>query len=160
MNDFLVSALNFEDFEPLFGLTDEQLLSRGMRRMVVDSFPGYPCRVSLEDAQVGEEVILLTYTHHKTDSPYQSSGPIFVRKIAKTARPEVNEIPLMLNHRLLSLRAYDAEGMMQEARVVEGKNLKDEINDIFSNEVISYIHVHNAKPGCFNCGVKRVNRLH
>ncbi|WP_404820034.1 DUF1203 domain-containing protein [Vibrio rhizosphaerae] len=27
------------------------------------------------------------------------------------------------------------------------------LSDIFSNKNVEYIHVHKAKPGCFNCAV-------
>jgi len=123
--------------------------------MIVDEFPGFPCRDSLEDAEIGEEVILLPYQHHKTNLPYQSSGPIFVRKIAKTANYEINEIPKMFNHRLLSLRGYDKNAIMKDASVIEGNNLKAQIIKIFENDDIQYIHIHNAKPGCYNCLVER-----
>lgn len=124
--------------------------------MTVDECPGFPCRVSLEDAKIGEEVILLPYQHHKTNSPYQASGPIFVRKIAKTSSLDINEIPKMLTHRLLSLRGYDRNGIMKEASVTEGNFLKEQIMKIFENKEIVYIHIHNAKPGCYNCLVERV----
>ncbi|MEI6582772.1 MAG: DUF1203 domain-containing protein [Chitinophagia bacterium] len=123
--------------------------------MIVDEYPGFPCRVSLEDAEIGEEVILLPYQHHKTNSPYQSSGPIFVRKIAKTVTYDLDEIPKMFNHRLLSLRGYDKNAIMKDASVIEGTNLKAQILKTFENNEIHYIHIHNAKPGCYNCLVER-----
>lgn len=154
--NFKIKSLEEKEFSKLFELDNSELEKMGMMRMVVDSNPGFPCRVSLEDAEVGEEVILLPYLHHKTNSPYQSSGPIFVRKIDRTAKLETNEIPKMLNHRLLSLRGYNAQGILKEATVVEGKFLREQLNKIFENQEVSYIHIHNAKPGCYNCVVERV----
>lgn len=137
-------------------MDNSELEKIGAIRMTVDKKPGYPCRVSLEDAEIGEEVILLTYQHHKTNSPYQSNGPIFVRKIAKTATLDINEIPKMLNHRLLSVRGFDKKGIMKEATVTEGHTLREMLNKIFDNQEISYVHIHNAKPGCYNCVAERV----
>ncbi len=154
--DFKIIALNSDDFTHLFKLTDTELEERGMRRMIVDSNPSYPCRVSLQDAEIGEEVILLPYQHHKSASPYQSSGPIFVRKNVATAFLNINEIPKMLLHRLLSLRGYSKDGMMVQASVIEGQNVAHEIISFLGNTKISYIHIHNAKPGCYNCYVERV----
>lgn len=154
MNHFKIVALD-NTFEDLFAWTDEQLKQEGMLRMVVDDFPGFPCRVSLEDAAIGEEVILLNYTHHRTESPYKASGPLFVRKGARSANLKVNEIPKMFRHRLLSLRGYDNNGMMLDACVTEGSSLEEAIHQVFSNPLIVYIHIHNAKPGCFNCVVNR-----
>ena len=154
--NFKVISLQDTQFSNLFDLDSSELDKIGAIRMTVDEFPGFPCRVSLEDAKIGEEVILLPYQHHKTNSPYQANGPIFVRKVAKTAILNTNEIPKMFNHRLLSLRAFDKNGIMKDASVTEGQNLREQIIQTFENEEINYIHIHNAKPGCYNCVVERV----
>ena len=153
--NFRIKAFDDREFVALFNLSNSELEKIGAVKMIVDEFPGFPCRVSLEDAEIGEEVILLPYQHHKTNSPYQSSGPIFVRKIAKSSIYEINEIPKMFNHRLLSLRGYDKNAIMKDASVIEGNNLKAQIFKIFENDDIQYIHIHNAKPGCYNCLVER-----
>jgi hypothetical protein len=154
--NFKIKALNENEFEEYFKLDDIELEKRGAIRMIVDKFPGFPCRVSLEDAKVGEAVILLPYQHHKTYSPYQASGPIFIRVRAKTPTLDTNEIPIMLNHRLLSLRGYDKNGIMKGASLTEGDVLNEHIIKTFDNEEIAYIHIHNARPGCYNCLVERV----
>lgn len=153
---FKLKSLDAAEFDKLFQLSNLALEKMGGQKMIVDSQPGYPCRVSLQDAEIGEEVILLPYQHHNTSSPYKASGPIFVRKLAKTASLKINEIPIMFHHRLLSLRGYNIDGIMIAATVIEGQYLKEHLNQIFKNEIISYIHIHNAKPGCFNCLVERV----
>jgi len=154
-NDFQIKALDSQDFSELFTLDQPALAQLGALRMVVDKKPGFPCRVSLQDAEVGEEVILFSYQHHQTSSPYQASGAIFVRPHAETAILGINEIPKMLAHRLLSLRAYDGAGMMLEAAVVEGADLQAGIRRLFLRPTVAYLHVHNAKPGCYNCLVER-----
>lgn len=153
--DFRFVALPIENFTHLFSMNEAELASLGARRMTVDAQPGFPCRVSLMDAPVRELVILTHFQHHEANSPYQSGGPIFVRETAQTTKPEVNEIPEMFNHRLLSVRAYDEGAMMQGARVVEGRALEGTIREFFMNEDISYLQIHNAAPGCFNCTVQR-----
>jgi len=155
--NFQCRSLEDKEFTDLFQLADSELEKMGAIRMIVDSDPGYPCRVSLEDARIGEEVLLLPYQHHKTNSPYQASGPIFVRKLAKTASLKLNEIPKMLDHRLLSLRGYDSNGILREAMVSEGNVLPGSIQNLFANNEITYIHVHNAKPGCYNCSIERIS---
>lgn len=155
-NNFKIKSLRSEEFSELFTLSDSELAKHCAVRMIVDEKPGYPCRVSLTDAEIGEEVILLSYQHHKTNSPYQSNGPIFVRKNAKTADLDVNEIPHMLTHRLLSVRGFTKHGMMIEATVTEGDGLRDTLNKVFENQEVSYVHIHNAKPGCYNCVAVRV----
>mgnify|MGYP000863725574 CR=1 FL=1 len=156
MIDFQFSALPARVFAELFSKTDRELDALGARRMIVDVKPGFPCRVSLVDAEPGEEVVLLPFIHHDVPSPYRASGPVFVRKNAETAYPAVNEIPQILQHRQLSLRAYDRAGMMVGASVAEGRDLRSALGLLFENQQVEYIQVHNAKPGCFNCTVRRV----
>ena len=154
-NNFQIKALPEADFASLFDLDNQELEKTGAIRMIADKKLAFPCRVSLEDAEPGEEVILLAYHHHKTSSPYQSSGPIFVKKNAATARLAVNEIPKLLNHRYLSIREYDKMGMMKASLVTEGHKLKEVLTEIFNNAEIDYVHIHNAKPGCYMCEVVR-----
>ena len=154
-SDFQFVALPREDFSHLFSMNSAELETHGARRVNVDSLPGYPCRVSLMDAPVGERVILTTFRHHDETSPYQSAGPIFVRENAQTAKLHTNEIPVMFHHRVLSVRAYDEAAMMKTARIVNGTALEETIRDFFTTGSISYLHIHNAGPGCFNCMVQR-----
>jgi len=152
---FRFVALPYEPFAGLFEMDDADLQARSARRMSVDEKPGTPCRVSLEDAEVGETVILVPFAHHEVASPYRASGPIFVRRGARRATPAPGEVPLMFRHRLLSLRGYDRAGMMVAAEVVPGTELERVIGRLLSDDQVDYLHVHNAKPGCFNCRVER-----
>lgn len=152
---FQILALDRSEFDEWYHLNPSELAARGGECRMVDAQPGYPCRISLEDAPVGEKVLLLPYQHHAVDSPYQASGPIFIRCQTETARLEVNEIPNMLRHRLLSLRAYDKNAMMIDAETIAGEKLAQAIDRIFDREEVSYIHVHNAGPGCYNCSIQR-----
>src|SRR5688572_32237800 len=155
MTSFRFVPLPSERFATLFGHTDAALQALGARRQVVDEKPGTPCRVSLADAEVGETVLLMPFTHHDVASPYRALGPIFVREGAPTASPEADEIPIMFRHRLLSIRGYDASAMMLAAEVVNGSELEASIRRAFENEDVRYLHIHNARPGCYNCRVER-----
>jgi hypothetical protein len=155
MTAFQFVALSYEQFAPLFHLGDTDLGAMNARRVVVDEKPGVPCRVSLADAEVGETVLLLPFTHHDVASPYRASGPIYVRSGAHTAMPAVGEIPLMFRHRLLSLRAYDQAAMLINAAVANGTELETTIGDLFRDPAVRYLHIHNARPGCYNCRVVR-----
>ncbi len=152
---FRATGLCLSPFEALFGLDDAELARRGMRRMVADSKPGFPCRVSLEDAEPGERLILLPFEHHDADSPYRASGPIFVREQAREAFDRVGVVPPVLRGRLLSLRAYDEAGLMVDADIVTGDEVEAVIGRFFARDEVSYLHVHNAKRGCFACRIDR-----
>lgn len=152
---FQISGLPLEAFTDLLTQDEAELKKLGARRMVADKKPGFPCRVSLVDAEPGEELLLVPFTHHDVNSPYRAAGPIFVRVKARTVKLPVNEIPAMLSSRLLSLRGYDSAGMMVVCDVVEGSELKDVLSRFFEDTRVDYIHIHNARPGCFNCRVDR-----
>ncbi|MEP7336860.1 MAG: DUF1203 domain-containing protein [Acidobacteriota bacterium] len=152
---FQMIGLPIEKFDSLLSLSDEALQALGAKRMVADKKPGYPCRASLIDAEPGETVLLLPFSHHDVASSYRASGPIFVRADAQTARPAINEVPAMLRSRLLSIRAYDEEAMMVGSDVVNGSELEEHISRFFDDPSVKYLHLHNARPGCFNCRVER-----
>lgn len=155
MTSFQFVPLPSERFATLFRHTDAALRALGARRQVVDEKPGTPCRVSLADAEIGETVLLLPFTHHDVDSPYRASGPIFIRRGVPSATPAAGEVPIMFRHRLLSVRGYDAGAMMLAAEVVDGTEIEDAIRRLFSDERVTYLHIHNARPGCYNCTVVR-----
>lgn len=152
---FRISALPREPFEALFKLDDLELAKLGIRRQAAREKPGYPCRVSLQDAEVGESLLLLPYEHHAVDSPYRASGPIYVREGAVQAEPGPGEVPAFFRHRLLSARAYSARGMMRDASVFEGTALEASLEALFADPKVACVHLHNAGPGCFMARVER-----
>lgn len=154
MSDFKIKAIE-EDFNYMFALSEAELNKLGAVKMVVDRFPGFPCRASLEDAQMDEEIMLLSYAHHQTNSPYRSLGPVFIRKDFQKPQLKTNEIPEIIKNRFLSLRCYDKSGMIVEAITCEGSDVKEKLEQFFENPVISYIHIHNAKYGCYFCVAER-----
>jgi len=155
MTDFLVKPLEQANFEQLFNKDEQQLAQLNAKWLVADAKPGYPCRVSLQEAEEGERVLLVPFNYHDVNSPYQASGPIFVRENAQVAEMKVNQIPEILTARLLSVRAYSQDSMMLNATTVQGKALTNTIRDLFENSEVSYLQIHNANPGCFNCTVYR-----
>lgn len=152
---FRICALAAEPFHALFGASTEALAAQGVQRRVVDRNPGFPCRISLRDAEPGETVLLLNYEHQPADSPYRASHAIYIREFAEQSFPAIDEIPQVLSTRLLSVRAFDAEGMMRDADVVPGDALRPLIERMLASPDVAYLHLHNAKPGCFAARVQR-----
>jgi hypothetical protein len=152
---FHIQALPADTFASLFALDDDALRARDIRRVVADASGGYPCRVSLQDAVEGERLLLLPYDHHRVSTPYRASGPVYVREAATQALPLIDAVPELLRRRVLSLRAYDAQGMMVWADVLPGTDLEQGIARLFAIERTAYIHIHYAQPGCYACRVER-----
>ena len=155
MPSFQLSGLPAGAFAPLFDLADADLAAINARRVFATAQPGFPCRVSLEDAAVGDELLLLAWPHQPGDSPYRASGPICVRKGSRQRTLDAGVVPDYVRLRLMSARAYDAAHMIVDAAVCEGSEVDAEIARLFDNDAVAYIHLHNAKRGCFSCRVDR-----
>jgi hypothetical protein len=152
---FMISGLDYQPFAALFGMSDAQLEARSVIRRVVDEQPGFPCRVSLQDAEIGETVLLVNYEHLAVASPYRASHAIYVRENARRSNLNVDKIPEVMRIRLLSIRAYDGDGMMVRADVVQGAELEPLIHSMFADSRVAFLHAHNAKPGCYAARIDR-----
>jgi hypothetical protein len=84
-------------------MSEAEFAANNTRLEVVQEHPGTPCRVSLDDAQIGETVALVDYTHQSGASPYKSSHAIFVRKEAKAVQLPPGTIQDVLSSRLMSV---------------------------------------------------------
>ncbi len=90
---YTITGLDPTEFTSLIELPDAAREERGVITKIADAVPGYPCRVTLEDATPGERVILFNYESHKVDTPYRSSYAIYVRERADRAARYVDELP-------------------------------------------------------------------
>ncbi len=151
---YTIQGLNPAAFAPLFSLSDAELAAAGAVRVVADG-PGFPCRVSLADAQAGEALILLHYTSHDVATPYRSSYAIYVREDAAEAPCFVDQTPPVFEGRVLALRGFRADGMIKEAVLAQPGEADAHISALFADSDIAYIHAHNAVYGCFSAKVER-----
>jgi hypothetical protein len=147
---FVVSGLPLAPFQHLFGLSDEVLATQGVIRHTADAPVGFPCRITLEDAPVGETVLLLNYEHQPADTPYRARHAIYVREAAVEPRTVIDEVPASLAVRpYISLRAFDTQGMMLDAEVSPGSDLKVPIERLLAVPGVAYLHAHYAGRGCY-----------
>jgi hypothetical protein len=152
---YVISRLPVQPFRPLFDLDDDALRARGITRQMADAKPGFPCRITLRDAEPGEWLLLLSWPHLDVATPYRSVGPIFVRESAGETAVFRDQVPEQQRSRLLSVRAYDGNGWMRDADVIEGALLDARIGRFFDDADVAYLHVHNARRGCYACRVDR-----
>lgn len=153
---YVVTGLAPEPFRPLFDLSDAVLAERGIVRRKVDVSPGFPCRVTLEDAEPGDTVLLLNYQHQPADSPFRASHAIFVSQGARAARRTVDELPGSIRNRaFISLRAFDHAGMMLDAAVAPGSELEPVIERQLGLAGVAYLHAHYAAMGCYAARIDR-----
>ena len=146
---FRILGLSPEPFAPLLNLDDEALLARGVHRFVAEEPYAAPCRVSLQDAEPGERLLLLNYEHQPAASPFRASGPIFVRENALAAFDAADVVPDVLLRRTLSARAYDVAAMMVKGQVVPGVETAGLLTDWLADPTVTEVHLHYAARGCF-----------
>ncbi len=125
-----------------------------VRLIDVDEPNAYPCRRCLRDALPGERVALLSYDPFLGDSPYRQPGPIFVH-VDHCSPASFRELPEQLTRRRLSVRSFDREHLMLGGLVVEGAELEATAEALLADDAVSYVHVHNAGPGCFAVRIDR-----
>ena len=151
---FRISGLAAEPFAHWFDLDDDELRRRHARRVVANNKPGFPCRISLTDAEPGQDVLLINYEHLPADSPYRARHAIYIRS-GETRYDAIDGVPLMLRSRQLSVRAYNARQLMTAAEVVDGRELEAAIERLFADPAAQFLHVHFAAPGCYAALVTR-----
>ena len=155
MSDFII--------EPIASQVQQSLLTGPGRiegnpvvTVTADGKPGYPCRISLQDAEVGEKLYLFSHSPFSTANPYRETGPVFVRKNANPAVLEKNQIPEVAKSRSIVVRAYDAVGTMVAASQAETGDIADTIKNFFAEEAVEFVHLRAVVSGCFLCEARRV----
>jgi hypothetical protein len=152
---FRITGLEPDAFQPLFGLSDAELVARGVKRYAVDQKPGFPDRVELRDAEPGESVLLLNYVHQPANTPYRASHAIFVVEGAKRRYDRTDEIPEVMRSRILSLRAFDRDDMIIAADVIDGTKVEGLVERLLDDPKVSYIQAHYARYGCYAARIER-----
>jgi len=153
---YKIAGLEPSTFAHLAGLSDAELTRHGAARMTADSRPGFPCRVTLDDAEPGETLLLVNHCSHDGNNPYRATHAIFVSERAVRAAHFENEVPPALDRRILSLRAFDRSGMMTDAAIAQPGEADAVIRKLLANETVDHIDAHNAIRGCFAARVERL----
>ena len=152
---YRITGIDPAPYRHLYGLSDEELASRGVVRMIVDEKPSFPCRASLTDRELGESMLLVNHVSHDVANPYRASHAIFVTEGAEEPAEYVDEIPPVFGPRVLSLRGFGKDGMMVEAIRTQPGEADAGIRKLFENAAIETIHAHNATRGCFSAKIER-----
>ncbi len=153
--DFRILGLDPAPFRPLFTMTDAMLRARGVLRVRIDRPRSAPDRITLDDAAPGETVLLLNDVYLDVDTPYRGTHAIYVREAHGERFDRVNEVPKALRGRMLSVRAFDAAGMMVDADLSDGDQVEALIERLFAVPEVDFLQVHFAKRGCYAARVER-----
>lgn len=151
---YMIRGLDPQNFASLFDLDDDALAAINASRVTATADHGFPCRISLENARAGEELILLHHTSHDVANPYRSAYAIFVRRNVQAARYR-DATPSVFEDRMIAMRAFDADGLLTDTRLAGPGESDGAIRDLFANDAIAYIDAHNAAAGCFAARIER-----
>ena len=152
---YRITGLCAGPFRSLYGLPAATLAAHGVTRVTADHKPGFPDRIELRDADPGETLLLLNYTHQPAHNAYQASHAIFVREWAEAAYDRVREIPQVMHERPMSLRAFNVQHVMIEAELGAGPELESLIEELLARPDVEYIQAHYAKRGCYAARITR-----
>ena len=152
---YRISGLEPFNYSHLFGLNEAELAERGAVRMTADARPSFPCRITLDDAEIGETLLLVNHCSHDGDNPYRATHAIFINEGATEAAVYADEIPPALQRRILSLRAFDEAGMMTDAALAQPGEADAVIRRLLADPAVDHIDAHNAIRGCFAARVER-----
>lgn len=151
---YRIAGLDPAEFAPLWAMDDEERARHGARRVTADGDRGFPCRVTLEDAREGERLLLVHHVHHDVSGPYRSAFAIFVREGAEQA-VYADRCPPCFDGRTLSLRGFDGNGALAEARLAAPGEADAAIRALLADPRIAHINAHNAAAGCFAARIER-----
>jgi Protein of unknown function (DUF1203) len=157
--NFRITGLSAHLFQPLFGLSDAELAIRGAKRYAANSKPGFPDRIEIRDAEIGESLILINFTHQPAANAFRASHAIFVSENSSAAYDRVGEVPQALRLRAISLRAFDSADMLVDADLLDGQHLETGIERLLCHPQVAYLQAHYAKPGCYAARIERASSL-
>jgi hypothetical protein len=150
---YRVEGLDPEAFAPLFEMDEAGLAERNARRAVADG-PGYPCRVSLEEAVPGEALLLVNHVSNDAPTPFRTAHAVYVRNGVERGS-YTDEVPAIFGTRTLGLRGFDSEGMLRGALLALPGEADTRIRELFGRPEVVEIHAHNAALGCFLARIER-----
>lgn len=146
---FQILPLDPAPFSHLSGCDAGALANLRVVPYEANSKPGFPCRVSLVDAEPGTRLFLINHEHLPAASPYRSAHAIFVAEGAQAAQIEPGAVPQMIASRMVSVRVFDGAGMMLDAELVDGKETAAALTRLLGLEGAAEAHIHSAARGCY-----------
>lgn len=125
------------------------------RLVTATTQPGFPCRATLNDAEIGERVWLFNHVSNDVPGAFRSAFAIYIRDGAEGRAVYHDELPPVLRGRAISLRGFDAAGDLRAAELVAGDAIDPGIRAMLDLPEIDYINAHYAATGCFAAKIVR-----
>lgn len=148
-------AYSISGLDPVAFADTDALIAAGAVRRTVDCANSYPCRVTLEDAEPGESMILVNFVSADVNTPFRASHAIFVREGAASASRYEDSMPPLIDRRTTSLRAFDREGMIRQAALAAPGEADAGVRALLADAAIDHVDIHTSAWGCFLARAER-----
>jgi uncharacterized protein DUF1203 len=124
-------------------------------RVRISETDSAPCRSCLRVTPLGTPLILFAHRPFTTAGPYAETGPVFVHADACTPYPGSSAFPDDFRSRILVLRAYDAQGDINDATLAAGDDAEAMLTRLFDDAAVVVVHARNPAWGCFDFAITR-----
>lgn len=152
---YRIRGLDPAQFAAHLAMNAGELAEALSQRVTAGEAGRYPCRVTLEDARPGEQLLLTHFTNHAVDTPYRNAFAIYVRAGASAAAEFVDDLPPVLRGRPIALRGYTSDGALHHAALALADDVDAGVRKLLEDSAIAYIDAHNAMHGCFAARIER-----
>lgn len=152
---YIVRGLDSARFVALFDAPPATLAANLAEWREVATDSGHPCRVTLEEAQVGERVLLINHTSLDKATPFRTSHAIYVREGARQAAAFEDRLPEMFMQRTLGLRGFSADGYLHDGTLAAPGEAHEAIGSLLAQSEVAYVDIHAAAYGCFLARAER-----
>jgi uncharacterized protein DUF1203 len=115
---------------------------------------GAQLRCCLRHAEAGERLALVAYRPGGTAGAYREIGPVFVHADPCDGYREPG-YPAAFRDRRQVLRAYDRDGRIADAILVEGSAAEDGIRQLLDRPDVATVHSRNVLYGCYIFAIDR-----
>ena len=122
--------------------------------VTADSPNGYPCRHCLRWAQPGEHMVLFPFASIAPGRPYSESGPIFIHAEPCDRYAATDKYPAAFRGSRV-LRAYDEAQNMIDAKVLNGEEPEEVVEELLQNPQTSFLQVRSVSRGCYTFRIAR-----
>lgn len=119
---------------------------------------GNPCRHCLRQIPKDSEMLVLAHCPFPFPQPYAEVGPIFLCADACEPPSDTTRMPeILCDVSEVLIRGYGTDDRIRygTGRVVAVKRVQGEMEAIFADPTVAYIHVRSARNNCFQCRVER-----
>jgi hypothetical protein len=152
---FRIEALDATYLEEIRRAGQDRHGNPTVRRVVSSADAGSPLRCCLREAQAGEAITLIAHAPRGGRGTYHEVGPVFIHADRCSGYATPRLYPPGFRHRQQVFRAYDVDGRICDAVLVDGAAADPAIDAMLSRHEIATVQSRNVLYGCFMFGISR-----